>query len=338
MTSADRDAAWTSAVIAAARPQAIAALLALLPRPRHGRGGVPGGVPARADGLAAERAAAQCRRLADHGRAQRRHRRRAAAQPAGADAARGACLGPVRRRDAAGGSDRRGGLPRRHTAAPVHLLPSRAAGDPADRAGAAHRLGPVGPADRPRLPGRRGGDGAAHHAGQGADRARRRALRDAGPGRAGRAPRGGGGDGLPRLQRGLFDGRRGERGAGAPLPRGDSPRPASAAALPDRARADGARRADAAAARARRGAVRRLGRRDSARGSGPGAVGRPDDRRGRGAGRQGDAPPPAGPLPDPGGDRGAARARPTAGGDRLGARSISSTARSSGCSHRPWSR
>ena len=51
---------------------------ALFPRPRHRRGGVPGRLPARAEELAAERPAARSRRLADHGRPQRRDRRRAA--------------------------------------------------------------------------------------------------------------------------------------------------------------------------------------------------------------------------------------------------------------------
>ena len=87
-------------------------------------------------------------------------------------------------------------LSRRHPAAAVHLLPSRPAGDAADRAGAAHRLRPVGQADRARLPGRRERHGAAHHPRQGAHRRRRRAVRDAGRGRARRAARGRRGHGL----------------------------------------------------------------------------------------------------------------------------------------------
>ncbi len=74
--------------------------------------------------------------------------------------------------DAAGRAARRLALPRRHAAPAVHLLPSRPAGDAADRAGAAHRLRPDGEADRARLPGQRGGDGAAHHPRQGPHRRR----------------------------------------------------------------------------------------------------------------------------------------------------------------------
>ena len=89
----------------------------------------------------------------------------------------------------AGRTARRLALSRRHPAAAVHLLPSRSAGDPADRAGAAHRLRSDGEADRARLPGLGGGDGAAHHPRQGPRRRRRRAVRDAGRGRAHRAAR-----------------------------------------------------------------------------------------------------------------------------------------------------
>ena len=46
--------------------------------------------------------------------------------------------------------------------------------------GAAHRLGPDREADRARVPGRRSGDGAAHHPRQGAGRKCRCAVRDAG--------------------------------------------------------------------------------------------------------------------------------------------------------------
>ncbi len=79
----------------------------------------------------------------------------------------------------AGRAARRLALSRRHPAAAVHLLPSRSAGDAADRAGAAHRLGADREADRARLPGLRSGDGAAHHPRQGPRRRGRGAVRDA---------------------------------------------------------------------------------------------------------------------------------------------------------------
>src|ERR1700733_14291666 len=50
--------------------------------------------------------------------------------------------------------------------------------------GGRSRLRPDRAADRPRFPGRRSGDGAAHHPCQGPHRPRRRALRSAGSGRA----------------------------------------------------------------------------------------------------------------------------------------------------------
>ena len=56
---------------------------ALFPRSRHRRGGLPGRLPARAEELAAERPAARSGRLADPGRPQRRHRRRAPPRRAG---------------------------------------------------------------------------------------------------------------------------------------------------------------------------------------------------------------------------------------------------------------
>ena len=60
------------------------------------------------------------------------------------------------------------------------------------------------------------------------------------------------------------------------------------------------------------------------------------DRRRPGADRQGDAPPPQRALSGPGRDRGAACPRRQARRDRLGRRSICSTARSSACSRRRW--
>ena len=106
--------------------------------------------------------------------------------------------------EATGRAARRLALSRRHPAAVVHLLPSRSAGDAADRAGAAHRLRSDRQADRARLPGLRSRDGAAHHPRQGARRRCRRAVRDAGRDRAQRAPLRRRRDGLPDLQRGLF--------------------------------------------------------------------------------------------------------------------------------------
>ena len=127
---------------------------ALFPRPRHRRGGVPGGLPARAEELAAQRAAARSDIVADPGRPQRRARRGAPARAAGSAAAGRDDLRPRRRGDAAGRAARRLALPRRRAAPAVHLLPSGAAGDAADRAGAAHRLGADRRADRARVPGR----------------------------------------------------------------------------------------------------------------------------------------------------------------------------------------
>ena len=147
---------------------------------------------------------------------------------------------------------RRLALPRRHSAAAVHLLPSGPAGDAADRAGAAHRLRPDGEADRARLPGERGGDGAAHHPRQGPRRRGRRAVRDAGRGRALRAARRGRRHDLSDLQRGLFGGRRHRRNPQAPVRGGDSAGAAAAAAVPERAGDHGTDGAVAAAACARR--------------------------------------------------------------------------------------
>ena len=95
-------------------------------------------------------------------------------------------------------------LPRRRAAAVVRLLPSRSAGDAADRAGAAHRVRAHGQGDRARLSGRRKRHGAAHHPRQEPRRQCRRAVRDAGRRRARRAARRRRRHDLPRLQRRLF--------------------------------------------------------------------------------------------------------------------------------------
>ena len=189
---------------------------ALFPRSRHRRGGLPGGLPARAEDLAAERAAARSRRLADLRRPQRRHRRACARRAKQAAAARrGRDLRPRRRRERARRAARRRALPRRHPAAAVHLLPSRAAGDAADRAGAAHRLAACR-SSRSRAP----SWSARAAMEQRITRAKariaeaERAVRDAGRGRARRAARRRGGDDLPGVQRGLFgERRRGRRPA-----------------------------------------------------------------------------------------------------------------------------
>ena len=109
-------------------------------------------------------------------------------QAAGA-ARRGADLGSRRCRGRNRRAARRLALSRRYVASAVHLLPSRSAGDAADRAGAAHRLWSHGEADRARIPGQRSRDGAAHHPCQGGGREGRRSVRDARRGRAQRAAR-----------------------------------------------------------------------------------------------------------------------------------------------------
>ena len=201
---------------------------------------------------------------------------------------------------------RRFALSRRHPAAAVHLLPSGPAGDAADRARAAHRLRPDGQADRARLPGLGSRDGAAHHPRQGARRRRRRAVRDAGRGRALRASHLRRRHDLPDLQRGLFGLGRYRRGPRTAVRGGDPPGPAAAAAVPERARDHGADRAAADPACARRGALRRRWRGDPARRSGPLALEQGSHRRGAGADRQGDASSPQRALSSAGRDRGAA--------------------------------
>ena len=127
--------------------------------------------------------------------------------------------------------------------------------------------------------------------------------------------------------------------ARAAVRRGDPAGAAAAAAVPDRAGDHGADRAAAAAACAHAparfdadGAIVLLEDQDRT------LWNRRDDRRGPGADRQGDAPPPARPLPGPGRDRRAACARRDAARTPTGRRSTCSTPRSSGCSPRRWSR
>ena len=76
-----------------------------------------------------------------------------------------------------------------------------------------------GQADRARLPGLGSRDGAAHHAGEGAGRRRRRAVRNAGRGGALRAPHLGRRHDLSDLQRGLFGQRRYRRDSQRPCAR-----------------------------------------------------------------------------------------------------------------------
>ena len=270
------DIAWIDAALTSARAPGGRRAAALFPRSRHRRGGLPGRLPARAEELAAERPAARSRRLADHGRPQRR-----ASTTCGAASKQQAAAGRGSRspisddaESAAGRAARRRALPRRRPAAAVHLLPSRPAGDAADRAGAAHRLGPHGQADRARLPGRRERDGAAHHARQGQRRRGRRAVRDAGRGRA--RP-----SGSPRSRRWSTSSstKAIRRAAATPQVRAplcdEAIRLGAPAAAPVSSRAGdhGADRADAAAAcaRARRG-FDADGAHRAARGPGPRAV------------------------------------------------------------------
>ena len=103
---------------------------ALFPRPRPRRGGVPGRLSAGAEDLARERSAARRRRLADHGRPQRRHRPGAPPQPPHPlpDEDQLSDLDDVEAPMAERLDDRP--LPRRRAAAAVHLLPPGPAGRP----------------------------------------------------------------------------------------------------------------------------------------------------------------------------------------------------------------
>ena len=219
----------------------------------------------------------------------------------------------------AGRAARRRPLPRRHPAPAVRLLPSRAAVDAADRAGAARGLRADGQGDRARLPGRRDRDGAADHARQGAHRRRRR-FRSRRPAPDERAAR------LRTVAAMIYlvfnegySATGGEAQRRAPLC-GEAIRLARlllrlfpdepeimgllALLLLQHARAEARLDAD--------GAIVLLEDQDR------GALGSPGDRRGGRAARQGDAPPPSRPLPGAGGDRGAARSRAHRRRDRLG--------------------
>ena len=178
-------------------------------------------------------------------------------------------------------------------------------------------------------------DGAAHHARQGAHRAGRRAVRGAGRGGARRAARGGRGDGLSRVQRGLFGERRDGRQR-APLcdeairlarlllrlfPAEPEIMGLAALLLLQHARAPARFDAD--------GAIVLLEDQDRS------LWNRAMIAEGARADRQGDAPSAPGPLSDAGGDRGAACARRAARRHRLGARSTCSTRRSNGMQPSP---
>ena len=268
------DLAWIDAALTAARPQALGALL------RYFR-----------DLDAAEEAFQEaCLRALKTWPATVR---RATPRPGSSSSARNAALDAVRRRGKQERAARRGrcsptcddaeaalaerldgaALPRRHPAPAVHLLPSRAAGDAADRAGAAHRLRPHGQADRARLPGERSARWSSASRAPRAASPTPSAVRDAGRRRARRAPRRGRGHDLPRVQRGLFGERRHRADARAAVRGGDPAGAPAAAAVSERARDHGADGADAAAARARAGAVRCRRRHRAARRSGPPPVG-----------------------------------------------------------------
>ena len=243
---------WIGNILAAARPQAVAALLRYFRDLDMAEEAFQEASPAGAEGVAEERPAARRRGLADHGRPQRRRRRGAPAEAQRAAAAGGGAVRPLRRRDADAGAHRRGRLPRRHPAPAVRLLPSRAARHPADRAGAAHRLRPHRAADRARLPGQRRRNGAAHHPRQAPRRRRRRAVRGAGRRSSGPSAS------PPSPAWSIWSSTRATPPASpsrvrAPAVRGGDPARAPAAPpVPDRAGDHGADRADAAAARPRR--------------------------------------------------------------------------------------
>ncbi len=69
------DLAWIDAALTVGAPPGAGRAAALFPRSRHGRGGVPGGLPAGAENWPQQRPAARSGRLADLRRPQRRARR-----------------------------------------------------------------------------------------------------------------------------------------------------------------------------------------------------------------------------------------------------------------------
>ena len=273
---------------------------ALFPRPRHRRGGLSGRLPAGPEDLAAERPAARSRRLADHGRPQRRAGRRAQAEPRRPSCRR-------RRRSPTSTTSRaphgraagRLALPRRHPAAAVHLLPSgpagrasrsrwRCASSPGSSVRQIARAFLVGEAAMEQRITR-----AKARDRQGRACPSRRRARRSGPSALAAVAA----HGLPGLQRGLFAPRRRGRGARAAVRRGDPAGAPAAAALPDRAGDHGADRPDAAAARPRRRPLRRRRARSCCWTTRTASLwNREHDRRGPGADRQG-ACATAGPAP-----------------------------------------
>ena len=148
-------------------------------------------------------------------------------------------------------------------------------------------------ADRARLPGQRGGHGAADHAGQA-----RRPPPPTSPSRPPAPPERA--ERLAAVAAAIYlmfnegysatGGRRPR--ARRPVRRGDPPGPAAAAPVPDAAVDHGPARADAAAPRAHPARLDAGREHRPARGSGPQPAGTGDDRRGPGPARQGHPPPP----------------------------------------------
>ena len=149
---------------------------ALFPRPRHGRRGVPGSLAEGAAQLAGQGPAARSDGLADLRRPQRRARR-------------GAHAGQARRRCRTRSCCRTSATPKSAIAERLDAAryPRRSAcgccSSAAIRSCRANQQialalrvvsGPFGQGDRARLPGRREGDGAAHHPGQAPRRRGRR--------------------------------------------------------------------------------------------------------------------------------------------------------------------